>query len=133
MLENPVCKESSEIACNLGVIEGSLEQHKALVHYLFFEAAKEKQDLNNGYAFRFDQSDYAKVTHYVDNERRCCSFLSFEIHVQPQQDSVWLYLRGNPEAKMFLGSAFNDGKLKVVGKEEINIYNNNFLGGVNHA
>jgi hypothetical protein len=125
--ENSMCKESSEIACNLDVIEGSLEQHQTLAHYLFYEGLKEKRDLTDGYAFRFDGSDYTKVTQYVDNERRCCSFLSFEIHVQPKENSVWLYLRGNPEAKLFLDTAFNEGKLNVLGVGEINVHSGNFL------
>ncbi len=127
------CKETSEIACNLGVIKGSLEQHKTLVQYLFSEGFKEKHNLTDGYAFRFDSRDYTNVTQYVENERQCCSFLHFEIHVQPQQDSVWLYLQGNPEAKEFLDTAFSDGKLKVIGMGEIKVDNGNILTEANHA
>jgi hypothetical protein len=125
-------KELSALACNFGAIQASEhEEHKALAKYLVFEGFKEKQVLEDGYAFRFDEKDYPNVTRYVDNERRCCPFLTFEIHLEAQQGSVWLYLRGKPEVKVFLESAFGTGEFTVVGKGQINIHN--FLEGENHA
>jgi hypothetical protein len=115
-------KESSDLACNFGAIqEGEREQHKALLEHLMFEGFKEKQALADGYAFRFDESDYSKVTQYVANERLCCPFLTFEIRVEAQRGSIWLYLRGKPEVKAFLETAFNTGKFTVTDKGQLTI------------
>jgi hypothetical protein len=124
--------ESSKLVCNFGALrEEEREQHKALVNYLVFEGFKEKRALPDGYAFRFDESDYSRVTQYVANERLCCPFLTFEIHVEAQRGSVWLYLRGKVEVKAFLGTAFETGNFAVTGKGQINI--KDFLEEESHA
>jgi hypothetical protein len=113
-------KESSDLACNFGAIqEGEREQHKALANYLVFEGFKEKQALADGYAFRFDESDYSKVTQYVANERLCCPFLTFEIRVEAQRGSIWLRLRGEEEVKTFLDTAFSTGEFTATGKGQL--------------
>lgn len=56
------------LACNFGAISATeREGHKALAAYVMAEGFTEKQELADGYAFRYDAADFAKVAEYVAN------------------------------------------------------------------
>jgi hypothetical protein len=109
----------SDLACNLSAIpQAELETHKALAKYLIFEGSREKKPLEDGYALGFAPEDYPRVTQFVANERLCCAFMKFEIHVEAEQ--IWLYLRGGPGVKAFLESALG-GRVNVSGSGLVSV------------
>ena len=65
---------------------------------------EESNELPDGYELRFPGSAEwaAKLTEFIANERACCSFLAFELVFQPNQDPIWLRLRGPEGAKEFM-------------------------------
>lgn len=96
------------LACNMDAIEESKRhQHGLLAAQLMFEAFQERQELPDGYAFRFAAADYPRLVEYIANERLCCPFFQFELDVEPQQGPVWLRIRGGQEVKEFLTAQFN--------------------------
>lgn len=117
-----MCQETPALACNFGAIDASeCDAHKKLASYIMSEGFTEKRELPDGYAFRYDASDFSKVAQYVENERLCCPFLDFEIHTKAVDDAVWLYLRGQSNAKGFLDAAFQKGEIPVVGMGQVRI------------
>ena len=85
----------SGVACVPGAIPaGSRAAHFALARRLFGERARERRELADGVALRFDAADLADVARFVDHERRCCPFLRFGIELSPDGGPLWLRLTG---------------------------------------
>ena len=68
--------------------------HFELAKHLFEELAEGREPLAEGYAFRFPPDAISSIAHFVDNERRCCPFMQFEIAVSPDVGPVWLRMSG---------------------------------------
>lgn len=69
-----------------------------------FHAVDEVIELDGGYAFRLppDDATARRAFGFVLEERRCCSFLTFDLTFEPERRALWLALRGGPDAKAFL-------------------------------
>ena len=76
--------------------------HIALSTQLFGELIRATQELDDGYAFRFDAEHYPAVAAFVAGERRCCPFLRFRLDVTPNAGPVWLQLTAAGDARPFL-------------------------------
>lgn len=59
-------------------------------------------ELPDGYQFAFSAEQFTDVAQFVDNERKCCPFLSFGMSVVPEQPGVVLEVTGPGGAKEFL-------------------------------
>ena len=91
------------LACVPGAIPaGERPAHCALAARLFSEAARERRDVPNGYAFRFEAEAFDEVARFVANERRCCPFLTFALEVSPDAGPLWLRLSGPAGTREFL-------------------------------
>ena len=96
----------SGLACDLSAI--ALEQragHQALATQLFRQAAQERTELTDGYAFRFPAERYADLTAFIANERLCCPFFTFTLEVTADQGPLWLHITGREGAKAILQGA----------------------------
>jgi hypothetical protein len=86
---------SSALACVPAAIAAEERPgHFALLQRLFIENVRERRDLVDGYAFRFDATEYEDVVRFVSKERSCCPFLTFRIDVPAHESSLWLSMRG---------------------------------------
>lgn len=95
--------EGAVLACDPGAIAADARPgHFALARRLFTEAARERREWMEGYAFRFDTDALEDVVRFVANERRCCPFLDFEITVAAAAGPVWLRLTGPAGTRAFL-------------------------------
>jgi hypothetical protein len=95
-------QQESALACEADAIP--VEQraaHAALISRLFGRA-HEKQELSDGYAYRFDAAELANIARFIENERRCCPFLTFALLVAPGADVVWLRMTGPAGTQAFL-------------------------------
>lgn len=91
------------VACDpTAIAADEVEGHMALVKHLLFEAFEERQELDDGVAWRFALERYGDLCRYVDNESRCCPFLTFTLEVSPGRRALWLRLTGGAAAKAFL-------------------------------
>ena len=68
--------------------------HFELARDLFTRRATERVPLREGYAFRFDSSEFEDVARFVTNERKCCPFLTFELELAAQSGPLWLRMKG---------------------------------------
>src|SRR5437867_9889441 len=95
------------VACDLTAIPADKrEAHEALARQLFFEAVPERQELSDGYAFRFGADQYPPLAAFIANERLCCPFLCFTLEVTPAQGPLWLRLTGGEGVKEFIQAEF---------------------------
>lgn len=73
---------------------GERASHFALARQLFSELAHERAELPDGYAFRFSQDELQSVAKFVDNERKCCPFVTFAIELADQSGPLWIRMTG---------------------------------------
>ena len=61
-------------------------------------------ELEDGYAFQFpgDPEWIQRVVSFIDEERKCCPFFTFELQFEPGLGPLWLRLRGSAEIKTLL-------------------------------
>ena len=62
--------------------------------------------MEDGYAFRFPgASQWAgRLLAFVEGERQCCPFFTFELAFEPNRGPIWLRVRGSEEIKGFIGA-----------------------------
>jgi hypothetical protein len=95
------------LACDMTAIPAERRAgHQALARRLFGTAAQERRELPDGYAWRFAAKHYAELAAFVDDERRCCPFLTFGLTVAPDGGPLWLHLTGGGAIKRFLQAEF---------------------------
>jgi hypothetical protein len=61
-----------------------------------FTGIQERQELTDGYALRFPgTSTWAqRVLNFIQGERSCCLFFTFELVFLPNEGPIWLHIRG---------------------------------------
>jgi hypothetical protein len=61
-----------------------------------FAGVQQMQELDDGYAFRFAGQDPwpQNVFSFIEGERSCCLFFTFELIFLPGQGPLWLHIRG---------------------------------------
>jgi hypothetical protein len=95
--------DTPPLACVPGAIPtGERAAHFALLQRLFGESAQERRDVPGGYAFRFDAASFDDVARFVELERLCCPFLTFNLDVSAQAGPLWLRLTGPEGTREFL-------------------------------
>jgi|AP95_1055475.scaffolds.fasta_scaffold02774_4 hypothetical protein len=99
--------EQKQIACQLS--PAALGTRMVDIDRLFAEST-ETRELEDGYAFRFSgEGEWAKrLVAFVETERRCCQFFTFELVFEPNRGPIWLRLRGSAEVKKFVGAMMDD-------------------------
>jgi hypothetical protein len=108
----------SPLVCDLTAIEPALRaQHSALASYLFNEAAQERQELPDGYAFRFAAELYDQVAAFVANERRCCPFLRFELDLPAERGPLILRMTGREGVKQLLQAELGATDVQPIDEE----------------
>ena len=93
-------------ACRIdtGVSSPEQESHYQRLVDAVRSTVLEVRELPDGYALRYpsDATSIMTVAEWITMEQRCCSFVDFELHVEPEGRAVWLNLSGGPGVKEFL-------------------------------
>lgn len=97
------------LACDLSAIDDP-EEHGRRTKALLAEG-EEMRRIEGGLAFRFPASAAfaRRVLEFVELERRCCPFLTFEIIFEPEGRALWLALGGDARVEAFVRSEFGGG------------------------
>lgn len=93
------------VACTL--TDAELGQRKDTLLTQARQHILETKAVPNGYAFRFapDDDGLNVATTIIGLERKCCSFLHFQLDVSPQHGPIWLKLTGPSGTSAFLEQA----------------------------
>jgi hypothetical protein len=89
-----------EMACKLTTPE--LQKRKAEVIASLKDKVIFKQEINNGYKYKFDGDDQVidELVAFIKTERLCCDFFSFGLSIDG--DYAWLSISGPDGAKGFI-------------------------------
>ena len=62
------------------------------------------EELPDGFGFRFPGADpwAAKALEFIEAEKQCCPFFTFELAFEPDDGPLWLRLRGSAAIKDFV-------------------------------
>ena len=80
--------------------------HAALTRRLFAGHAVETQEVEGGYAFGFPALVSSDLSRFLENERRCCPFLTLTLERRPVEAAVWLRITGPEGTQELLSSEF---------------------------
>jgi hypothetical protein len=66
------------------------------------------RELADGYSFQVDphRASFVDLARWVELERKCCPFFSFELGMRSNDGGIWLNLRGRQGVKEFLAADF---------------------------
>jgi len=92
--------KKKEIACKLTSPE--LQKRKTEVIALLKIKVLEKQELHDGYKYKFSGTDEVldEVSAFIKSERACCDFFTFDLSIS--EDVLWLSITGPDGAKNFI-------------------------------
>ena len=97
-------KSTTVFACDMQAITAAdRPKHVAIIAELF-GLVVEVQELEDGYAFKFPDERIViqKIAEFITNERLCCPFLGFSLHVLPNHGEISLYVTGPIGIKPFI-------------------------------
>jgi hypothetical protein len=97
------CKRpAGELVCKLTTPE--MDERKATVLASLRKQVLEKEELTNGYAFKFAGTDSMidELTEFAKTERHCCDFFTFNLSISGDTSAVWFEITGPLEAKEFI-------------------------------
>lgn len=92
------------IVCRPESLTAEERERKELLMRRLADAVDERMELRSGYRFRYrtDRSTWGDVAEFVELERRCCPFFTFEAGIEAGGGPVWLSLTGGVGVKEFL-------------------------------
>ncbi len=94
------------LACSLAQTEYGVRKDEIQA---MFASSQQLQELTDGYAFQFPGDKILPLTNFIAGERACCPFFAFELHFEPAQGPIWLYIRGQEGVKEMLKDQFIAG------------------------
>src|SRR5262245_22730552 len=94
--------EPEVIACLLSERERAIRADEIMRDLI--DAIESVVELDDGYAYRFPAGEpwADRVVEFMQAERRCCPFATYEVTFAPQQGPVWLRVRGSAAVKRFV-------------------------------
>ena len=105
-LFTPSPSAETPIACDLSVLDDPKEHDRR--SNALFDDREEMRRVEGGYALRYPGTmDYAeRILDFIERERQCCPFLTFEIAFEPEGRGIWLYFGGDERVENYLTSQF---------------------------
>lgn len=78
-----------------------------------YASVEELQELPDGYACRLPlgAQTLARAAEYVSLDRRCCTFVTWHLRVEPDGGPVWLWITGPAGTKELMRSCFESMSL----------------------
>lgn len=99
-------ESSARPHCNLAALsKAELARDRQLVPVLR-EALRERKDLSDGYAYRFEPGRMKEIGEWLQIVAKCCQPLSYQVSLDPQPGGeLWVRITGQ-EAKEFIDLEF---------------------------
>ena len=88
------------LSCSLG--EKDLRARRSEVLTKLWEAAREIEHLEKGFALQYEDKDLDDLVEFIAFERKCCPFFSFTLDFQADSGPIWLAITGPDGAKELL-------------------------------
>ncbi len=97
------------LICNMDVFTRAQREVHLQTTTQLVRAVQSVQEVENGYEFRFANETelIARIAEFISNERLCCPFLEFTVHVVSSSEPVSVTLTGPVGTQEFLRLEFN--------------------------
>jgi hypothetical protein len=98
----------SGLSCNL--TDQKLANRKAILKEKLFKNVEQVEELENGYAFNFEEKEGfdVELMELVAAERSCCPFFEIKLHFLPYKKGISLEITGEEGVKDFLKTELLD-------------------------
>jgi hypothetical protein len=99
----------SGLVCNMGVFTPAQRDSHVENTMQLMQVVQTIQELENGYRFTFsgEAELITKIADFISNERLCCPFLKFTLHVNSNREPIFLSLAGPVGTQEFLRLEFS--------------------------
>ena len=96
------------ITCKL--VDAAFIARKETIRTTLLAHVQEVKELEDGYAFGFSEGSITgtQILEFIEAERECCSFFTFELIFEPYEGLRWLRMRGSAEIKAFITAEFGE-------------------------
>jgi hypothetical protein len=95
------------IHCNLKALSKADRLRDTQLVSLLRETLRERTELPNGYAYRFEPSALKDIGEWLQLVAKCCQPLSYEVALAPQPGgALWVRITGHEGAKEFVNIEF---------------------------
>ena len=96
------------LTCNMNVFTPAQRESHIQITAELVQAVQSVQGVENGYTLTFpNETDYInKIAAFISNERLCCPFLEFNLHIISNDERVSLSLTGPVGTQEFLRAEF---------------------------
>ena len=96
------------LACNMDVFTSAQRESHIRTTTELIRAVQSVQGVENGYELRFaNETEFiTQIAEFISNERLCCPFLNFTLHVTSDKESVSFTLTGPSGTQEFLRAEF---------------------------
>jgi len=107
----PLDTDGDSLACDLDALSPTQHEQQAATFEQLRRLVVAVDELPDGWALQLPTSDdtLQLVMAFIANERRCCPFFEFNLHVSADAGPTWLRLSGRAGVKEFLAGAFAPG------------------------
>ncbi len=94
--------KATDPTCKLTTPE--LQQRKSTVIESLRKQVIQKNELANGYAFKFNGTDKMvdELIEFIKTERECCNFFTYTLLVKGDKSDIWLEMTGAQGTKDFI-------------------------------
>ena len=101
-------RAETPIACNLKALTPAARARQSALSRKLSAATVEKRELAGGLAFRLSLAAITlpELGEWIDDERKCCPFLDFQLSLECEGGAVELSLTGRSGVKEFLLADF---------------------------
>ena len=85
-----------------------------------FTGVQQTEELTDGYALRFPGSPTwaERLLSFIQGERSCCLFFTFELVFQPNQGPIWLHIRGPEGVKGMVRETLSRQRTAATAEQE---------------
>jgi hypothetical protein len=103
---SPTSAPEARAHCNLAALTAADRSRDQQLIPLLASALRERKELPDGYAYRFDRGVLKELGEWLDIEAKCCQPLSYGLVLEPQPGgALWVRITGH-DAKEFIEAEF---------------------------
>lgn len=99
----------SPLVCNMNVFTSAQRDAHMQTTIELIHGVQSVRGIENGYEFRFPNETQfiTMLAEFISNERLCCPFLEFNMHISSNQEPISLSLTGPIGTREFLRAEFS--------------------------
>jgi hypothetical protein len=104
-------KKAPVFACDMkAMTPAQRKRHSDVLSPALKSAKLNTSELADGYAFQFpsDAKTFAIISEWIGNERLCCPFFAFDIHVGDSSEPMVLKITGPDGVKQFIRAELSE-------------------------